>query len=231
MSSSLLLWLQLALAGLPEELAVASDKDLPQEVRQKAFEQLVVIGSEEGQLEALYRICLDQGRSVPERWVATRALGLVQTLEARQLLAELMNSQDVWVRLAAVTAAGERGDIALSGRVAARLTDKAILVRGAAAESLGKLKDPATIGDLERALQDPSNWYRGTSLWVRRKFVEALANIGKESAPVLARTLDDKDPEVAATALKALEYIAGFSFKEGRTPAEEKEAWKRWAGA
>ena len=235
MFSSLYVLIGLAFAGLNEDLGrdlvIAANKELPAEQRKAAFEEMITLGQQPGQAEALRAICLDLNRSVNERWVATHALGLVPTLEARQYLGELMGVEDVWVRLASVTAAGERGDRSLSGKVAARLEDKAILVRGAAAESLGQLRDPTTVGDLERALKDPTNWYHGTSLWVRRKFVEALANIGREAAPVLARALDDKDPEVAATALKALEYVAGFSFKEGRTPVEEREAWRRWAGA
>lgn len=223
-----MLWflLSLAVAGTSEDVTTAANRELPLEARQQAFARLV--GEEK--VEELVKLAKDQERPVGERWVAVRALGPIPTLEAKQALADFMNSTDVWARIASVTAAGERKDRSLAGKVAVHLSDNAILVRAAAAESLEQLADPGTLGDLERALQDPTGWYRGTSLWVRRKYVEAMAAMGREAAPYLARALDDKDPAASAAALAGLEKIAGFSYHEGRSPEEEKAAWRRWAG-
>lgn len=223
-----MLWalLSLALAGTSEDVTTSANRDLAIELRQEAFARLVAAAK----VNELIEIGKNPDKPVPERWVAVRALGPIQTLEAKQALVEFMNSKDVWARIASVTAAGERGDPSLSGKVAVHLEDPAILVRAAAAETLQQLKDPSTLGDLERALQDPTGWYRGTSLWVRRKYVEAMAAAGRDAAPFLARALDDKDPVAARAALTGLETIAGFSYHEGRTAEEEKQAWKRWAG-
>ncbi len=221
-----LLCVAMGMAGTPEDIVVAGNRDLAVEERQPAFERLV-----SGQdVAELVKVGKDTDRTVSERWVAIRALGLVPTVEARQALVDFLDHGDVWARIAASGAAGERGDRTMAGKVAMRLADPAILVRAAAADALGKLRDPGTLGDLERALKDPSSWYRGTSLWIRRKYVEAMASTGVESGPYLARALEDKDPVVSAAALRGLEQVAGFSYKEGRTPEEEKEAWRRWAG-
>ena len=223
-----MLWvlLSLALAGTAEDVTTSASRDLPIEARQEAFARLVAAAK----VDELVTIGKNLDRPVAERWVAVRALGPIPTLEARQALVAFMSSADVWARIASVTAIGERGDVTLAGKVATHLNDDAILVRAAAAETLRQLHDPGTLGDLERALQDPTGWYRGTSLWIRRKYVEAMAATGREAAPYPARALDDKDPVTAAAALKGLETIAGFSYHEGRSPAEEKEAWRRWAG-
>lgn len=118
------------------------------------------------------------------------------------------------------------------GRVAARLEDPALLVRWAAADALGSMKQAAALPDLGRALADGSNNRHGDSLFIRRHFVEAIVDIGTDEAvPHLAKVLEDRDPEVATAALAGLEKVIGVSFKAGRTPAEEKEAWRRWASA
>jgi HEAT repeat protein len=213
-------------AGVPDDITLAANRDLPAETREAAYARIIASAD----VAALQKIGADLKKPVAERWVAIRSLGPIQTLEAQQALVEFMSSSDVWARIASVGALGDRGDRAMAGRVAARLTDPAILVRAAAAETLGKLKDSGTLGDLERALQDPSGWYRGSSLWVRRKYVEAMVQMGKEASPYLARALSDKDPVVVEAALSGLEYISGISFHEGRSPEEEKEAWRRWAG-
>ena len=91
---------------------------------------------------------------------------------------------------------GDRSGAARAPHQGGRATDPALLVRAAAADALGKLRDPSTLADLERALQDPTNHYRGTSLWFRRHLVEAMGAIGTEAAaPYLARALEDADPE------------------------------------
>ncbi len=217
----------LALAGVPEDLATAADTDLPTPLRQEAFARLAQPGS----TDALTKIAEDREIPGPQRWVAVRALGPIGDDASRVALLRFLAANDAQTRMAALGAIGDRGDRSLSGYAAARLSDPALLVRAAAAEALGKLKDPATVADLERALQDPTNHYRGASLWFRRHLVEAVAAIGTDTAvPVLARAIDDADPEVAGAALRGLEKIAGFSYAEGRTPEQEKAAWKRWAG-
>ena len=215
-----------AWAGLTEDVVEAANRDLPEAQRRAAWDRIQAAAD----VPTLQRIGADLDRPVQERWVAIRALGPIQTLEAQQALTAFMSSKDVWARIAAIGAIGERGDRRLAGRVAAKLEDPAIMVRAAAAEALGKLKDPSVLPDLERALKDPTGWYRGTSLWVRRKYVEAMAELGRDAAPYLARALDDADPVVVEAARAGLEKIAGFNFRQGRTVEQEREAWRRWAG-
>lgn len=216
----------LAAAALSDDLAIAADIAQPTEIRQAAYGAL----SAYEPVSELVAIARSDNTPNSIRWVAVRALGPHPSSAARDALIVLLDDVDPQVRMATVGAIGDRRDRSMSGLVALKLTDKATLVRAAAAASLGVLKDPATLADLSRALADPTNFYRGSSLWVRRNFVEAMVAIGgRPAAPYLAKALDDKDPAVAAAALLGLETIAGFTFKEGRTAAEEREAWRRWA--
>ncbi len=216
-----------AWAGIAEDVVLAADAEQPLDLRQGAFARLH--GDEA--TATLVRMASDNETPPPQRWVAVRALGKNPSDAARDALIAFLASDNAPVRIAACYAIGERGDRGLAGRLAARLEDKALLVRHAAADGLGMLRDPATVPDLARALDDPSNHYRGTSMWVRRHFVEAIGAIGGEHAMVpLTKALDDRDPDVAKAAVKGFEQVAGFSYGQGRSDAEEREAWRRWAG-
>lgn len=216
-----------ALAALPEDVATAADTGKPLAVRREAWDRIVTANTPAD----VIKLADKPGTSRAHRWVAIRSLAPVQDDLARSALLRYLDAPDASTRMAALGALGDRGDITLSGRVSAKLQDKALLVRAAACDALGRLRDPGTLADLERALADPSNSYRGTSLWLRRRFAEAMGLIGTDAAvPYLARALDDGDAEVAGAARRGLEQIAGFSYSEGRTPAEEREAWRRWAG-
>jgi hypothetical protein len=224
------MWLLLAavgLAGVPEDVATAADTNLPTALRQQAFDRL----AQPGGADALVAFVGDKDSPPPQRWVAVRALGPMGDDPSRVALLRFLAATDAQTRMAALGAIGDRGDTSLSGYAAARLEDPALLVRAAAAEALGKLKDPGTLGDLDRALSDPTNHYRGTSLWFRTHLVQAIATIGTDAAvPLLARVIDDADADVARAAIVGLEKIAGFSYAEGRTADQERAAWKRWAG-
>ena len=223
---ALLALLPHALAGVPEDVRTAADTDLPMVLREEAFGRLAAATSTTAVVTALN----DKATSSAERWVLVRSLGANPTPEARTELLRLLDDKVALTRVAALGGMGDTGDIALSGRVAAGLADPAILVRSAAAEALGRLKDPAALAGLDRALADPTNFYRGASLWVRRQYVDAMANIGGDGAvPYLGKALDDKDPEVVRAAVTGLEKVAGFTYREGRTEAEQIEAWRRWA--
>lgn len=216
-----------ARAGVQEDLVVAADTDLPTDLRQIAFDRLAAPAN----VVALTKIGDAADTPKPQRWVAIRALGPVADDEARVAILHFLAAKDASARMAALGAIGDRGDRTLSGYAAARLLDPALLVRAAAADALARLGDPGTLADLERALLDPTNHYRGASLWFRRHLVEAMGTIGTDAAaPYLARALDDADPAVVTAAVAGLEKVAGFSYLEGRTPEQELAAWKRWAG-
>ncbi len=222
-----LLAVGLGFAGVPEDLHLAADRDQPLALRQEAYGRLATVDV----TAEVLRMARSKDTPAVERWVAVRALGTNPSPEARAALIEFLDSPNAPTRMAALGGIGERVDRTLSGRVASKLADPAILVRAAAADALALLKDASTVPDLARALKDPTNTYRGQSLWVRRHFVDALSAIGShDAAPALAAALEDRDPAVATSAMHALERMAGFSYREGRTPAEEREAWKRWAG-
>jgi HEAT repeat protein len=217
-------------AGAMEEIVLASDQERTESERRAAFDRLVMIGATD--LSTLSRVSLDITGGTRQRWVAIRAMGHVGGYGVEQTLVDLLADPEPAIRTAAVSALGDVGGSAYSIPLASSLQDPAIIVRAAAAEALGKIRDPSTITALASALSDPENYHRGTSLWVRRHYVVALGEIGDHRAlPVLLGAMDDDDIEVSRATIGALERISGFTFSDGRSTAEERTAWQRWASA
>jgi HEAT repeat protein len=217
-----------AWAGPVQDLAQAADPDLPEDARMAAFERVVSVGMSD--LGAVSRVALDNDGDTRKRWVAIRALGKIRGDQATALLVQLSENPEPAIRAAAVQAMGDLGDNRNSTILFAKLADPAVIVRAGAAEALCKVGDRTAIEPLDKALGSRDNFYRGSSLWVRRHFVAALGCIGgRETIPVLLRALEDADPSVQSSAVLAFREVAGFTYGEGRSPEEEIAAWKRWA--
>ncbi|MBN1334597.1 MAG: HEAT repeat domain-containing protein [Deltaproteobacteria bacterium] len=215
-------------ADVLAEVRRAADRTLEEAERLEAFEAAV----DQGHDPAVASLARDPSADPRERWVAVRVLGRVHSPPSVEALVALLDDPVPAIRAAAASAAGDSGRPDLGEPVADLLEDPAVLVRTAAADALALLGQPQTVPALVRALDDPTNTYRGQSLWVRRHLVAALGAIGDRSAvPALIRSLDDADPLVASAACRALERVTGLSWADGRSEAQEREAWKRWWGS
>ena len=156
-------------------------------------------------------------------------LGQVQGDRSRNILIGLSKDPMPAIRAAAAAAMGDFGEEAFVPYLIALVQDPAVIVRAAAAQSLAGMGDGRAVAALSDALQDKKNTFRGRSIWVRKYFVEALGGTGsKDAYPALLRAMDDPDETVSAMVIPALEQIAGFSYKQGRTAAQEQEAWRRY---
>lgn len=228
MTPLLALLLSVALAGTTQDLAQAADADLPEAARTAAFERVVTAGTTD--LGVVGRVAMNDKADTRTRWVAVRALGQIRGDQAKTMLLELTENPEPAIRAAATQALGDFGDARVGPTLHGRLDDPAIIVRAAAAEALCRVGDASAVAPLDRALSAKDNYYRGRSLWVRRHYVAALGCIGsREAIPVLLRLLDDADDSVVASSVLAFRDIAGFSYGDGRSKAQELEAWRRWA--
>ena len=216
----------IALAGAPEDVAIASSKDAPEATRMEAFERLVTLGATDMKLVSL--LAQDEDASARERWVAIRTLGKIGGDRSRNILGTLLDNPQPAMRAAAASAVGDMGDTEFVGKLCVLVDDPAVIVRAAAAGALGTLGQSEAVPHLSDAIEDKKSTFRGQAPWVRKHYVVALGAIGHTSAyPALLRTLDDGDPEVASLTLGALEKVAGFSYAKGRSKKQEREAWRR----
>ncbi len=227
MTSLLLLWCALAHADPAADLRQASDSDLPEGARMEAFERLVRTGTTD--ISLVSQVCAES-EDTRERWVACRVLGQVGGARARDILVALLSDGEPAMRTAAAQALGDAGDPSVAPQLLPLLQDPAVIVRSGAAEALGKLKAESAVEALSSALFASDSYHRGQSMWVRRHYVDALGSIGHNSAvPALLKAMDDADEQVAAATVPAFEGVAGFSYGEGRSTVEERQAWRRWA--
>lgn len=227
----ILLALVLSAAAAPEDdLHQAAAAELPVQARQEAFDRLVALGTTD--LGLVTRVATTEAEDTRRRWVAIRVLGHVGGDGAEGTVISLLADPQPAIRAAAVGALGETGKRAHTARIVALLEDPAVIVRAEAATALGKIGDPAAVAALSKAIDARASYHRDASLWVRRHYVLALGSIGhKDAVPALLRALDDEDPGVAEAAIPAFERIGGFSMGEGRTPEQQREAWRRWGQA
>ena len=214
-----------SLAGGIDLVETAANPDLPEEARMAAFEQAV----QESPLDDLMVLARDPDADPRQRWVAIRVLGRHNGPAAVDTLLTLIDDDMSGIRAAAVSALGDTLGYSVAEKVAGKLEDPAVMVRAAAADALAAMGDSRTLPYLARALNDPTNHYRGSSLWVRRHYVDAVTSIGtKQSLPILASCLQDTDPDVVSAAISGLDKMNGFSFSDGRTRDEQAQAWLRW---
>ena len=225
-----MLWMAIiaaAMAGPDEDLALAASKEASESVRMEAFERLVALGSTD--MDLVTTVSQDDDADARLRWVAVRALGQIKGDRARNVLIGLVSDPMPAIRAASASAMGDYGHADFVPYQIRLIQDPAVIVRASAAKALSMSGDKRAVDVLTEALQDKKNTFRGRSIWVRKYFVEALGGIGSANAyPALLRSMDDPDAEVVAAVIPALEKIAGFSYKEGRTDQQEKEAWKRF---
>jgi len=216
-----------ALAAVPADVVTASDENLPQDQRMAAFER--VVANYDALSTDVVALAQEEDGDSRHRWIAIRVLGQIPADETMDVLMALTGDPQPAMRVAAVQSLSTGGSMNASAKIATMLTDDAMLVRAAAADALGTMRDSSTVGDLARALDDPTNYYRGNSLWVRRHYVYALGNIGNSAAvPALIKCFDDQDPEIVTASLESMKAIVGYDFSEGRSQEEHIEAWRRW---
>jgi HEAT repeat protein len=222
-----ILLLATALADAPGDLEIASSKDVSDAIRMEAFERLVDLGSTD--MAYVSEIAQSEAADTRLRWVAIRALGQIKGDRARNLLISLSEDPQPAIRTAACGAMGDFGHEDFVPYLVRLVQDPAVIVRATATQSLAAMGDERAIDALSDALQDKKNTFRGQSIWVRKYFVEALGGIGsKKGYPALLRVIDDADATVSGAVIPALESIAGFSYKEGRSESQEREAWRRF---
>ena len=214
-------------AAPADDLVLAAASEATQTQRMAAFERLVALGSTD--MAWVSQISQDDAADARQRWVAIRTLGQIKGDRAKSILIALVADPMPAIRAASASAMGDFDHADCVPYLVRLIQDPAVIVRAAAATALTSSGDKRAVTVLSSALSDKKNTFRGRSIWVRKYFVDALGGIGSiEAYPALLRSMDDADPDVVARVIPALEKIAGFSYKEGRTLKKETEAWRRF---
>ena len=219
-----------AAADLDADIVRAANADLEESVRLAAFDDIV--GDYDQNAEQIQSLAQDDEADPRQRWVAVRVLGRSGDSEIGEVLRGLCEDDRPTIRVAAISALGDTQGRNTARFISGYLDDPALVVRATAADTLALLRDPTTVGALEQAMLDRSNYYRGQSVWARKRYVLAMGAIGSRLAfPALGRALEDEDQAVVDATLIALRQIVGYDFAEGRSREEHIQAWQRWLAA
>jgi len=152
---------------------------------------------------SLCRELRNRESEVRRMWAA-EILGWLGNAEAGIPLIDALGDVNPEVRAKSAGALGKLSESrAIDRLLEMLLSDPIPFVRTRVAQALGAIGNPRVIDHLVQVLKDPE-W------WVRIRAIEALEQIGRESAGTLLAALEDEDGEVrrrAATALERMGYV------------------------
>jgi hypothetical protein len=177
----------------------------------------------------LVSIMFDEKMPMETRWRAVTAAGRLGGKQATPEIERALGRSEWYMRNAGLVAmAGV--DPESAARWARKLiSDKALVVRTAAVETIAELKDHASAALLWQKLYAKENYRRGQSLFVRRHIVETLAvlePVGSEGKFV--EVLSDKDTSLHPLAIFALEQMTKQRFNESAPLPLQREHWQSW---
>jgi HEAT repeat protein len=180
---------------------------------------------------ALIRISRSSTESMQTRW---RALTLASSLKSQEVLPELeqaLSAPEWFMRNAALVSLEQYHPKRAQTAAQALLKDKALVVRSAAVQVLGKKMDDKTRDLFWEQLASAQNFRRKQSLWIRGQMLSLLAESPQSrETGLFAKALNDDDVKIQAPAIAALEKLTQKVLGTHKTALSEKRAlWVQWA--
>ena len=179
----------------------------------------------------LRKIAFDGNYSSEVRAKAFQSLVTLGQGQAQPEIEKAIDHQDWFLRTIALVAQWSLDN--RKGRIAAKrllLEDRALMVRASALERLEQETEGGTrLRDVYvTALEDPKNFHRGQSLWLRPRIAKALINLsetpGRKHFEVLLR---DPDPTIRQMTLEHLRASQGSTSVENDED-QEIQKWISW---
>jgi HEAT repeat protein len=189
------------------------------EVRLKASYELVLVGAPA--VESLLAHAATGSDSL--HFISAQVLGRIGDKRAIPLLRQLAHSPNDFVRREAVLSLGKMGDLGIGPFLLVTLVgDKAAGVRGAAAQSLGNLRDTLAVLPLVQSLED-------SAALVRQQAVAALHRLWTPTAEAaIVGALQDRDETVRYIAAQSLgKHRLRPALAALRTALRDTSVWVR----
>lgn len=178
----------------------------------------------------LVKIMEDEKQTVELRWRAVTAIGRIGGAESKPELAKALSSREWYLRNAGLIAmAGiDRSEALVWARKL--LSDKALMVRTAAVETIASFRDAESNELLWTKIYAPENYRGKQSLFIRRRIAESLAALEKKGAESrFVRLLEDQDASLHPSAVAALERLTAQKLgKPKDTLSSKRERWLAW---
>lgn len=178
----------------------------------------------------LVQIMQDEKQPMEMRWRAVTAIGRIGGVESKPELLKALESPQWFLRNAGLVAmfSVDREEAVKWSRIL--LSDKALMVRVAAVESLERLRDTTSNNLLWAKLYASENFKGKHSLFIRRKIVESLAKLETKGVEAkFVRLLEDKDESLHRPAITALERLTQKKLGNSKDKFSlKREMWQSW---
>ena len=179
--------------------------------------------------DAQYKIASTTTLPMAARWKAL--LSAAELANATQIQKVLAFSKDKewYMRNATLVALDKIESDLVYDKARELINDKALVVRSAAVDVLGRLKDPSIRRVLSKEMMQKYNFNGKTSLWIRPQIMKYLVqNPTEEDKAYFAQFLYDSDKAVTAYSIQALEKLTQVRFS-GKNSAEVIDQWRQFA--
>lgn len=180
-----------------EALAAAVTSDRDASVREMAAWALANAHRSSKVIDAL-SAALRRDANPKVRASAAWALGNLGDTDALDALVAALSDTSRGVRMRATWAIGNVGPKTAPGAIVNLLSDSDAEVRQIAAWALFNIEDPETVPALDAAMR------REKDKETQRAIIRAIAAMGERSVDAIKSLIDSNDPEVRATAIRAL---------------------------
>lgn len=179
----------------------------------------------------LIHVVQDSKQSMAHRWNALSLAAAINSVSTLPVLTEQISSPDWYMRNAALIVAEKYFPEKANIFARKLLTDKALVIRSAAVDVLGKNLSSEDRDLLWAEFSEPRNRKQDQSLWIRGKIAAVLAKSPlPREAELFRRSLAEDDLKIKVASIKALEKIHGESVGVASDSiARKAELWKKYA--
>jgi HEAT repeat protein len=160
----------------------------------------------------------DKKLDMNSRWQALIKAAELASLEQVDEIKKFSSNEEWYMRNASLVALSKINRAAAMAEAKKLIQDKALVVRSAAVEVVAKDLTQDNKELLLAEFNQPYNFHKKSSLWIRKQIVESISAVASASdRRFFAKNLFDSDREVAEISARALEKISGESINETRS--------------
>ncbi|WP_413560541.1 HEAT repeat domain-containing protein [Bdellovibrio sp. HCB209] len=178
--------------------------------------------------DSFISLAFNEKQPMNVRWKALMGAAESKKLEATADLLKAGKANEWFMRNAALVALSEVNPIQAQKLAQTLIKDKALVVRSAAVEILGKEMSEETRELMWEELNKDYNFKNKQSLWIRYQIVEQLAKKPMDrETKTFAGLLTDADARVQLPAVRGLQKLTGVKLGETKLLQSELVAlWK-----
>jgi hypothetical protein len=160
----------------------------------------------------------DKKLDMSSRWQALIKAAEAASGDQVDEIKKFSSSTEWYMRNASLVALARINPTAALVEAKKLIQDKALVVRSAAVDVVAKDLTQDSKDLLLAEFNQPYNFHKKSSLWIRKQIVESIsANAGSSDLGFFAKNLFDSDREVAELSARALDKISGESRSEARS--------------